>query len=104
MRLPRPCLGCGEPTTNGSRCETCADAYVEAAYGGGWPALSKRERKAEPWCHCEGCSLHEGLCGSTERLTLGHLVPVARGGTAAMGTQVECQRCNTAKRDRIAGP
>lgn len=99
MGFPKPCLGCGVPTTNGSRCPSCK-ALAAQVYDADWRELSKRERAAEPWCHCQGCSLHDGPCGSVEDLTLDHVVPVARGGTAAMGTVVLCQRCNTAKRDR----
>lgn len=100
MSLPKHCLGCGELTSGGSRCDSCQQLHDQEAYGSDWRHLSKRERAAEPWCHCGGCSLHQGLCGSEENLTLDHVVPVARGGTVADGVQVLCRRCNTAKRDR----
>lgn len=97
---PRPCLGCGE-LTDGTRCPTCAGERWQAAYGGGWRQLSKQEREREPWCHCAGCSLHPGQCQSTTDLTLDHDTPVSWGGTAHDGHTVLCQRCNTARRDRL---
>lgn len=101
MRLPKPCLGgCGGLTDGDSYCDECKALHDVEAYGPDWRRLSKAERTKEPWCHCEGCSLHDGLCGSTEDLTLDHTVPFARGGTPAMGTSVMCRPCNTAKRDR----
>lgn len=54
-------------------------------------AWQKRRREAiedQPWC---------SICGSTEQLTLGHLVDHARGGRMEHGTQVECMPCNERK-------
>jgi len=101
MRLPKPCLDCGQPTDGGSRCRLHANQYSSRAYDGSWRQLSKQKRAAVGCCQCLGCTLHRGFCGSVERLSLDHSVPVALGGSARHGTVVLCQRCNSAKRDRI---
>jgi hypothetical protein len=44
------------------------------------------------------CCAH---CGSTDDLTIDHVVPVAKGGLDDPGNlQVLCRRCNSSKRDR----
>jgi 5-methylcytosine-specific restriction endonuclease McrA len=97
---PRPCLGCGEPTT-GSRCPDCAiprparpqpsrkDRHRTAA----WDRLSARLRRQQPWC--EGC-------GSTENLTADHKVPISIAPELALeplNVRVLCRSCNSRKKD-----
>lgn len=49
----------------------------------------------QPWC---------GSCGSTERLTVDHIVPLSAGGAQDMSNyQVLCLRCNDKKGVRHAG-
>lgn len=103
-RLPRPCLSCGQPTTNASRCPACDKANWQAAYGGQWRKASDAQRRRVSWCECQGCSLHTGQCGAREDLTTDHLVPHANGGTMSDGVRTLCRRCNSARRDRAANP
>lgn len=42
------------------------------------------------------------LCGSTDALTLDHIVPFSRGGTNLLGNvRLLCHRCNQSKRDML---
>lgn len=61
-------------------------------YGKQWQRRSLRERAEHPWCT---------LCGSTEDLTLDHVI----NGVADQ-TMVLCRSCNTTKRnlERAMGP
>jgi hypothetical protein len=88
----RPCLEPGCPRlTRGTRCQlhTRSHDLVRQArrgdrYLGDWPAISKAQREAIPYCE---------NCGSTEDLTADHY----RGGTRTL-----CRSCNRpdAIRDR----
>jgi len=41
-------------------------------------------------------------CGSKERLTLDHIVPISRGGVHSIGNLVTaCKSCNSKKGDRF---
>ena len=40
-------------------------------------------------------------CGTTERVTIDHIIPIARGGTHSIGNlQSLCLKCNSSKNDR----
>lgn len=95
----RPCLSCGIPTEEGSRCAECAPAArVDRRRGrkrerrsSAWDRLSKRARRAQPWC---------SECGSTDDLTADHVVPLADGGPmlpGPAGVAVLCRSCNARK-------
>lgn len=50
-------------------------------------------------------ALRDGIacarCGSTEKLAVDHVVPMARGGSDdPSNLQILCKRCNSSKRDR----
>lgn len=102
----RPCLDCGEPSP-GSRCSACKldrDRQVNArqderrgtpshrGYGTKWSALSRRARKAQPWCQD---------CGTDQDLSLDHLPGswerVEQGKVLRLGVDVEvvCRSCNS---------
>jgi hypothetical protein len=41
-------------------------------------------------------------CGSTQEITLDHIIPISRGGRHAIGNlQPMCQRCNSSKGDKL---
>ncbi|CAJ1505680.1 HNH endonuclease signature motif containing protein [[Mycobacterium] burgundiense] len=72
--IARPCAGCGEVIAAGSWCRDCRPQRADTpprdhpAYANGarWKALSKRIRKASPFCE---------QCGSGDRLQVDHVVP-----------------------------
>lgn len=98
--MKRHCLDCDELTTNGSRCPHCDQRNHQAAYGGDWRGISRRQRRQVPYCECTGCPLHSGHCTATADLTVDHLKPHAHGGTAADGVRTLCRRCNSSRQDR----
>jgi hypothetical protein len=79
--IPRPCLGCGEPTA-GSRCTTCTATRTAntgrargtasaRGYDSKWARLSLRARRLQPFCSEPGC---EFPITATHPLTAHHLV------------------------------
>ncbi len=89
---PRPCIDCGEPTTD-TRCPSCqADqdrrtdtsrgSRHERGYDGRWARLSARARRLQPWCLD---------CGATDNLTADHLRWPAR---TLDDVEVVCGPCN----------
>lgn len=106
MALPRRCIDCGTITRHGTRCGPCDTRNHQAAYGGTWAAVSRKQRAAVPFCECLGgfCSFHAGPCRSTTDLTVDHVIPHAHGGTVLDGVRTLCRRCNAAKRDRMTSP
>ena len=112
--IPRPCLDCGDPTTDGTRCEPCRvvhernrAAHNDAnrpttagrGYGAAWARLSRRARKLQPWCED---------CGTSDDLTCDH-TPEAWQRVAAglplrlVDVAVVCRSCN-ALRGAARGP
>ena len=68
--ISKPCLVCGEPTPR-SRCpdhqlKDTPRSHVAYANNAKWKNLSKRLRKASPFCE---------TCGSGDRLTVDHVIP-----------------------------
>lgn len=66
----KPCLSCGtlSPAT---RCEECGPRKHSAHNTWRWTRLSRRLRKLQPFCES---------CGTTEDLTVDHIVPLEHGG------------------------
>lgn len=81
--LPRPCLVCGDLTTNRSRCDDCQSDWeakrgtsTQRGYGSSWAKLSARVIREEK--RCRDC----GTTGTKSNpLTADHVVPKALGGT-----------------------
>lgn len=98
MTLPRPCLDCGTPTRNGSRCPRCAGARGRArdrirgsatarGYNSQWAARSQRLREQHLIQHgsvCPGWGRPAHRCPPDE-LVLDHDVGIL------------CVRCNSRK-------
>lgn len=90
MRPLRICLGvadqaCATRTRNpGGRCRPCELEFqrrrnqARLQYQGSWKGVSRRARRAQPWC---------SVCGTPYDLTLDH----EHG-------QVECRPCNSGHR------
>lgn len=95
----RPCLGCGTPTTNGSRCVDCSRGFRRSRHNALYDTADwRKRRKSEIAAHvarhgwsCPGFGVPAH--GSLD-LTLDHVLP----GSLARGTQVLCRGCNTRKR------
>jgi 5-methylcytosine-specific restriction protein A len=113
--VARPCIepGCGQLTTNGTRCPDHAMLHAqirtrehdrtrvrirptreERGYDRAWRRIAARTIAAHPYC---------AQCGATEDLTCDHLVPRSLGGTAADGVRVLCRRCNGRRGKRALG-
>lgn len=64
------------------------------------PARSKAKRKAMKKMRAEVGKCIK--CGSTEKLTIDHIIPLSKGGSKAQSNwQILCLKCNRAKKDRI---
>lgn len=83
--LPRRCLGrCGRLIPAGqSYCDACKPARPWARPG--WTAIRDRAIREHPYC---------SDCGSTSRLEVDHVVPLADGGAVAGPTRVLCHDCH----------
>lgn len=95
----RPCVGCGELISSGSRCRDCrpkrtAPSATRRGYPEWWNRLSKRARELQPWC----------ACGAIDHLTVDHTpaswLKVEAGQRLTLNDFrnglliVRCQRCN----------
>lgn len=102
MPAVRPCLACGRPTRNGSRCPPCAQAReqkrdqqrgtrTQRGYGNEWHRRAKQAIAASPIC------VDCGHTGSPDNpLTGDHPVPLARGGEQLPAViVVRCRVCNS---------
>ena len=94
----KPCLTCRRPTRHGSRCPACAKLHeasrgttAQRGYGGRWQRIAREAIQQSPVC---------AVCGTTQDLTVDHLVPVSRGGTADDGVRVLCRRHNSQRGNR----
>lgn len=107
--LPRPCVDCGEPTRDGTRCGTCTDEHhppdhrdysqrqttAARGYGAAWQKLSRRARALQPWCEDCGNSHPADLTTdhspeAWDRVATG--LPVRLVDVA-----VVCRACNSAR-------
>lgn len=94
MTALRPCLDCGTPAA-GPRCpeHTVTDTRTNRTHvawrnDAKWKNLSKRLRKAQPWC---------SQCSTTVDLTVDHIVPVSQAPELAYAVEncdVLCRSCN----------
>lgn len=88
----RRCLDC-HVRCPGSRCRACT-ARHKVIRNADRP-IARAVIAASPICACTGCGLHDGPCRSTDDLTAGHVIPLARGGTNDGPRRTECRRCNS---------
>lgn len=97
----RPCLVCGEPTTDGSYCDEHQPQpwqqpkgnARQRGYDTAWTKLSKRARKLQPFC---------SDCGATTGLTCDHLPSAWRRKAQnkplrLSDVDVVCGPCNVAR-------
>ena len=70
MGVMTRCLDCGARTTRGSRCQRCARARHNEAYPTARRPFARAVIAASPRC---------ARCGSTDDLTVDHIVPVIYG-------------------------
>lgn len=108
--MPRTtvCLGCGETTTNGSRCPRCAGgrriaprttAYQHPAYRRlRAQRLAQHRRTHGP--RCPRCRTPEDRSDRSTWLTLNHVTPLSLGGDILGPTEVMCNRCNVQQEHR----
>lgn len=111
MSLVRPCLDCGELTTQ-ARCPVHRALSSNIRYArrgttrqrglsGVHAVASRAFRDADLPCACPGCpDVHDGVCGAhgTDRnpITAGHILARAFGGTNTPGNyRPECRSCNS---------
>ncbi|WP_124712697.1 HNH endonuclease signature motif containing protein [Mycolicibacterium nivoides] len=93
IRMKRPCIGCGEPIDNGTYCPSCRPTQTgnrshPLLHTARWERLSKRLRKFSPFCE---------NCGSTEQLSVDHIIPVTQRPDLIFelaNLRVLCMRCN----------
>ena len=96
------CLGCGDRTTNGSRCPRCAGGERHAprttAYRDPRYVALRRRRLAEHrrtfGSRCPRCRRDEDRADRSTWLTLNHITPLSLGGHILGPTEVLCLRCN----------
>ena len=94
--ITKPCLACGEPT-EGSRCPDCrppgaADRTHPALKTARWQRISRRLRKASPFCQA---------CGATTNLHVDHIIPLGEDDSLAyelLNLRVLCRDCNLGRR------
>lgn len=65
------------------------------------PPLSEYEQRRRAFANKTRDGAACAKCGSTEKLTVDHIVPMIRGGSDDLSNlQILCKRCNSSKRDR----
>ncbi len=110
MTVLRPCLDCGTPTDGAIRCPDCRAErnartdrsrgnFRQRGYGNGWDALSRRARRAQPFCTD---------CGTSDDLSVDHLPgaweKVQAGQRLTLAdVEVVCGPCNNRRGARRAG-
>jgi 5-methylcytosine-specific restriction endonuclease McrA len=88
LKAARPCLKCGVATRRGSYCPTCYRdryrPYNDAGY---------RKARLQAQHGLLGACV---TCGTWDRLTIDHVVPLAKGGTNdPANLRVLCLSCNS---------
>lgn len=89
-RIPRPCLTCGQPTTNGSRCKAHTPTWEQ-----------RRGTDRNTWQRTRAYILERDdyqctNCGSTHRLEVHHITPIAAGGRdQPVNLTTLCHDCHT---------
>lgn len=103
------CLGCGELTTNGSRCPPCQTklnkeietrrgSRHQRGYGSQWAAISKKALADHRAKHGNTCPGWQRPPHPATDLTTDHILPKALGGTDhPQNLQILCRPCNSAK-------
>lgn len=92
----RPCITCGEPTPTGSHCpehqphRTHTRSASARGYDAAWQRLSKRARRAQPFCTD---------CGATTDLTADHSPEAWQRHAAGLPLRLTdvstvCRSCN----------
>ena len=102
--MRRSCLSCGSLIAKGSRCPPCQKpreaaraAAGRARRGKDWPAISKRLLAS--W-RAAGIGCVD--CGTTEDLTVDHVIPTVYGAASQYGGYVpRCRSCNSRKATRL---
>lgn len=96
----RPCVDCGDVIATGTRCDECRTIATPGKFRdrthahwntARWKRLSKRLRRMQPWC---------STCGSTNDLTVDHIVPIALRPDLTYtlsNLDVLCRSCNGRK-------
>lgn len=99
----RPCLDCRRPTSNGSRCPSCQQAWDarrpsrhKRGYGTTYDRLRRQVLAEETHCWLCGGFVPEG------DKSVDHVVPLSKGGSEdRLNLRLAHKRCNTSKHDRI---
>jgi 5-methylcytosine-specific restriction endonuclease McrA len=104
VRICNGCRGRYKPYLNSrGRCRECLREYerqkrqrrgstAQRGYGRAWQELRKVQLARQPYC---------ADCGSTDDLTVDHIIPLARGGRGELSNlQTLCRRCNGIKSGR----
>lgn len=96
----RVCMGCGVPTPS-TRCPDCTSEVNQRrgrggasarGYGRRWERTAAGVKRRQPFC---------SVCGTTERLSVDHIVAKANGGTDdPTNLQTLCVTHNSAKGKR----
>lgn len=101
-RTPVPCLDCGTPTTNGSRCTRCTKTQQSARnrrrtwYHGNWQttrAKVKAQHIADHGLTCPGWNRPAHPVATPADLTVDHVT----NRTTTDGLTCLCRACNAAK-------
>ncbi|MFC1410499.1 HNH endonuclease [Streptacidiphilus sp. N1-12] len=112
VRLRRPCLNCGTPTRNASRCDRCQAVWQQQrdqvrgsahqrGYDGAWQRTAAAAVAAHRAAHGDWCPGWQVPAHPASDLTGDHIVAKANGGTdSSDNVQVLCRGCNARKRDQ----
>lgn len=106
VKLARPCLDCGELTTQ-SRCPVHRIMHDNIRYArrgttrarglsGTHALMSMLFKQQARTCECPGCGTHDGVCGvsgtAANPITAGHILARSFGGTNTPGNyRPECK-------------